>query len=312
MLLKVSVIIPVYKADQFLEKAVLSALQFDEVKEVLLIEDGSPDNSLEICNNLEKKYVKIKVLQHEDKANHGAGATRNLGLENATQDFVAFLDADDYYLSNRFDAEKLIFKETKIDGVFGALGVEFLSENGKKEFAEKFKGNQLTTVKHSAEGLDVFYGLLGLNNNFGTFFHLNTLTIRTESLRKHNLKFNEELRVHQDSDFIIKLAYHCHLKSGNITEPIAIRGVHDDNRITKIKTYSNQYNERQGLLWTSIYSWSIDKNILSEYHKHIKLKHLAFKIANSQGFSKYVRFGIIAIFNPHILKTKYRFTYLKK
>jgi hypothetical protein len=54
--------------------------------------------------------------------------------------------------------------------------------------------------------------------------------------------------VHQDSDFIIKLAYHCHLKTGNITEAVAMRGIHDDNRITKIVKYSPQYNQRQFLM----------------------------------------------------------------
>ena len=207
----ISVIIPVYNAEEYLRKAVESANQFPEVVEIILCEDQSTDQSLALCESLEKEFSKVKLYQHPDKGNHGAAASRNLGLDKATQDFVAFLDADDYYLPNRFDEEKRIFVDEKIEGVFGAIGVEFLSEKGKKEFQEKFKIGNLTTVKHAAEGKDVFYGLLGLDASFGTFFHLNSLTIKTESLRKNNIRFNEKLRVHQDSDFIIKLAYHCYL-----------------------------------------------------------------------------------------------------
>ena len=112
--MNISIIIPVYNAERFLEKAVDSALQFSEVKEILLVEDGSPDQSLEVCKKLLIKDKRIKLLQHPDQGNHGAGASRNLGLEKATGDFIAFLDADDYYLINRFDAEKEIFNNEKI------------------------------------------------------------------------------------------------------------------------------------------------------------------------------------------------------
>src|SRR5687767_10956534 len=107
--MKISVIIPVYNAEKYVTQAVESALQFEEVYEVILIEDKSPDNALEVCRQLAEKNDRVKLFQHPDKGNHGAGPTRNLGLENATGDFIAFLDADDYYLPNRFDAEKELF-----------------------------------------------------------------------------------------------------------------------------------------------------------------------------------------------------------
>lgn len=310
--MRISVIIPVYNASAFLKKAVKSVLQLEDVKEILLIEDKSTDNSLEVCKKLENEFENVKLFQHPDKRNHGAGATRNLGLKMATADFVAFLDADDYYLPNRFEAEKKLFSDEKIEGVFNAIGTEFLSEKGEKEFKEKFKNTNLTTVKRNAEGKEVFYGLLGLENNFGSFFHLNGLTIRTESIRKNNLEFNESLRIHQDTDFIIKLAYHCHLKSGNIEEAVAVRGVHDDNRITKIITYSGKYNERQFLLWDSIYKWSKGKNIRKDYLEHIFLKKEAFRIALKTGSKKVIPLLFSAMRNPKILMTKYRFTFLYK
>jgi glycosyltransferase involved in cell wall biosynthesis len=61
----VSVIVPVYNAEEYLEKAVNSILQFEEVLEVLLIEDGSPDQSLQIARELQSRYLdKVKLLQH--------------------------------------------------------------------------------------------------------------------------------------------------------------------------------------------------------------------------------------------------------
>ena len=310
-MMNVSVIIPVYNAEHFLEKAVNSALQFDEVKEILLIEDASPDSSLEVCKRLTEQHERIKVLQHPDKGNHGAGATRNLGLEKATQEYISFLDADDYYLPNRFEVEKELFKDPKIEGVFGAIGVEFLSEKGKHNFQEKFKNTTLTTVKKHAEGESVFYGLLSLDRSFGSFFHLNGLTVRRAALHKNNLRFNSDLRLHQDTDFIYRLSYHCYLKSGNISEAVAMRGVHDNNRITGIKAYTPTYNEHQLKLWTSLANWAKDKDIKKDCKKHIRRQQTAFQLSVIDGIHRYFCVALHIIKDPKILKTRYRYLYLK-
>lgn len=308
--MNISVIIPVYNAERFLEKAVKSALQFPEVKEVLLCEDRSPDGSLEICKKLEQADQRVRTLQHADKGNHGAGATRNLGLDHAAQDFIAFLDADDYFLANRFDAEKELFKDPKIEGVFGALGTEFLSEKGQAEFKDKFGDIRLTTAKYPVEGRQIFYDLLGYKPGFGTFFHLDTLTVRKAALNGHHLRFNEKLRVHQDQDFITKLAYHCHLKSGNITEAIAVRGVHDDNRITKIKSLSKDYKNKQKLVWESLHAWAKDKPMTAEYKTHIKRQMMAYQIAVAPGTARYAALISNILRDYQLLRTRYRYIYL--
>lgn len=306
--MKISVIIPVYNAAAFLKKAVESALQFEEVVEVVLAEDASTDASLVLCKQLAQEDERVILCQHQDKGNHGAAETRNLGIKKSTSDFIAFLDADDYYLPNRFDAEKTLFNNEKIEGIFGALQTEFITEKGKAEFQEKFKNNELTTVQYQAEGNDIFEGLLGLSTKtFGSFFHLNTLTVRRSSLIKYNLFFNKDLRVHQDSDFIIKLAYHCHLKTGIIDKAIAIRGVHDDNRITKIKQYSPKFYSNQYQLQDSLYQWASATHLEKKYLQKIKLDYLSFKTAHKKGIVKYFFYIISAIQNPELLKTRYRF-----
>lgn len=312
-MLKISVIIPVYNASAFLAKAVESALQFGEIMEILLVEDGSTDHSLEVCEKLCKQNEKIFLFQHPDHGNHGAGASRNLGLKMASQEFIAFLDADDYYLPNRFDAEEEIFKNNRIEGVFGAIGTEFLTKKGKQEFEEKFKNIKLITVNFPAEGMQVFEGLLGLTEEtFGTFFHLNTLTVRKSSISKHQLKFNENLRVHQDSDFIIRLAFCTYLKSGIIGKAIAIRGVHDDNRITKIVRYSKNYNGRQFLLWQSLYEWSRFEKINLRAKNEIYLNYSAFKLSLNEKPTRFFTTILEILKNPRILKSRYRFTYLNR
>ncbi|MDQ0784193.1 glycosyltransferase family 2 protein [Chryseobacterium sp. W4I1] len=312
-MIEISVIIPVYNAAEFLEKAVNSATYFDEVKEVILAEDQSTDHSLEICKKLAFENSKVRVFQHPNGENRGAGASRNLGIDHATCDFIAFLDADDYYLPNRFDAEKKLFSDSNVEGIFGAIGTEYLTEKGKQEFESKFKEISLSTVNYPAEGEEVFRGLLSLTpKTFGTSFHLNSLTIRRNSLKQYNIRFNETLRVHQDSELILRLAYHCHLKTGIIDKAIAIRGIHDDNRITKIIKYTPQYNQRQFLLWRSMNDWAVLNRISPEYKKRIYLIYKSFDLSLKTGLPKYGNILLEVIKNPEILKTKYRFTYYNR
>ncbi|MBF8457725.1 glycosyltransferase family 2 protein [Kaistella sp. G5-32] len=312
-MLKISVIIPVYNASAFLKKAVESALQFEEVKEILLIEDCSRDDSLKVCQELTLEYSRVQLFQHPDKGNHGAGATRNLGLKKASQEFIAFLDADDYYLPNRFDAEKELFKNEKTEGVFGAIGTEFLTEKGKEKFKEKFNTNTLSTVNYVAEGQKIFEGFFGNGKFLGAFFSLIALTIRKSALERESLQFNEKLRVHQDSDFITKLMYHCHLQTGIIDQPISMRGVHDDNRITSVINYSEDYYNKQMLLAESRYNWAKEQKAMpKEILLNFRLSYLTYKIGLTPTPIKYFNFVWHALQNPKLFKTRYRFLALKK
>lgn len=92
---KVTVIVPVYNAELYLERCVNSLIQqtINEV-EILLIDDGSTDRSSELCDWMAQQDERIKVFHKE---NEGQGLARNLGLQMATGKYVCFLDSDDYY-----------------------------------------------------------------------------------------------------------------------------------------------------------------------------------------------------------------------
>lgn len=306
----ITVIIPVYNAAAFLEKAVNSCIQFSEVREILLIDDGSQDDSLQIAHDLSKEFTQIKVLQHPDKKNHGVSATRNLGIDRATQEFITFLDADDYWLPNRFDAERKIFKDPKVDGVFGALDTEFVTEEGKKQYLAKFGGVGLTTVNFPAEGKDIFYGLIGMKGGFGSFFSMIALTVRRSALE--NLRLDEKMGIGEDKEFTIKLAWEKNLKTGIIDRPVAIRTGHENNSITKVTNYSTKFFHHNALLYESLYKWSCTKKDMpADVVALFKNKYLSNRIAAASGLKKYRLFITSAVFNPALLKTRYRYYALK-
>ncbi|MDR6404078.1 MULTISPECIES: glycosyltransferase family 2 protein [Chryseobacterium] len=275
--MKISVIIPVYNAEKYITYAVESALQFDEVWEVILIEDKSPDNALQVCKSLADKYSKVKLFQHPDKNNHGPGESRNLGILKSTGDFIAFLDADDYYLPNRFDAENVLFKYPEIEGVYGALGVEYYSEKARKQYYTIFK-NHLTTVYKRHPPSDIFLGQINMQGRFG-LFTLDGLTIRKESLFKIDSLFKPHLGYHEDTEFLIRLSYYLDLYPGILEEAVAIRGVHENNRITKIDAKIINSATTRVLLWKEINEWAErEEGIPEDIKLHIKRMHRSLKL----------------------------------
>lgn len=99
---KVSVIVPVYKVERYFSQCIESILTQTYINwELILVDDGSPDKSGRICDDYADKDSRIRVVH---KQNAGVGAARNTGLENATGEFIAFVDSDDFcessYLEN--------------------------------------------------------------------------------------------------------------------------------------------------------------------------------------------------------------------
>ncbi|WP_111672177.1 glycosyltransferase family 2 protein [Algoriphagus litoralis] len=101
--LTVSAILPIYNAEMTLTRAVESLLLQPEITQIILVEDGSRDKSLEICKKLESQHAQITLLQHPNGQNKGAPASRNLGLEHVRNPWIQFMDADDQLLPGKIE-----------------------------------------------------------------------------------------------------------------------------------------------------------------------------------------------------------------
>lgn len=90
----ISIIIPIYNAEKYIGRCLESVLaQTHEKLEILIVDDGSSDNSLEICRDYAEKDSRIKVLHKE---NGGVSSARNLGLKSCSGEYIGFIDSDDY------------------------------------------------------------------------------------------------------------------------------------------------------------------------------------------------------------------------
>lgn len=128
---KVSVIIPVYNVAPYLQRCVDSVLrQTYEDKEIILVDDGSTDESGRICDNYEAQYPQIRVLH---KKNGGLASARNAGLDIATGEYIEFVDSDDWIAPDTIGYCMALFRSTEhIDVVqFGIAEVASQDEKYK-------------------------------------------------------------------------------------------------------------------------------------------------------------------------------------
>ena len=130
---KLSVIVPVYNAEQYLRRCVDSILDATiflggEKSEIILIDDGSIDDSSRICNELAEKNREIKVFHI---SNQGVSKARNYGIENSRGKYIAFVDADDYIEKNMY---KIMIAQMESDSTLdvGVCLWNFIDQNGKK------------------------------------------------------------------------------------------------------------------------------------------------------------------------------------
>lgn len=249
----ISVIIPVYNAAAFIEKAVGSALQQSQVEEVIVVNDGSTDNSLQILMRLQQNDSRIKIYHHQNGLNKGRSASRNLALKKASMPYIAFLDADDFFLEKRFEAENKIFNnDPSVEGVYNAIGVHFY----RPYTDEEFNSLSLVTLTEPIPPDLLFQTLLHTKNGY---FSIDGLTIKKEVLNKIGF-FEEHLVVAEDTEWLLKMTLKCKLVPGNIYSPVAKRGVHDFNVFNKNELYKYHRQKK----FESLIQWSL-KNKIENY-----------------------------------------------
>lgn len=255
----ISVITPAYNAEQYVERAVLSALAQPEVAEVVLVEDGSTDGTLGKCRALAAVDTRVKLHCHPGGGNRGAAAARNIGLAKATQPLIAFLDADDYYLPGRFAVTLERLRDSSVDGVYEAIGVAYESEAAREKFlaarGDSLTADGLTTIRSGIAPEDLCCELL---EGRAGFCSLDGLTLRREIIAKIG-KFHEALNLHEDYHFLIRAVYAARLVAGTVDRPVTMRWVHGSNRITRATNDVSRPYMRA--LWRDLISWGLDKGM---------------------------------------------------
>ena len=185
----VSVIVPVYKAEKWLHRCVDSILaQTMEDFELLLIDDGSPDRSGEICDEYAAKDSRVRVFHKE---NGGVSSARNWGLDNAQGEWISFVDADDWV-----EVDYLAGLTEKLDADFITGGLKDTLGNVYKEESQCFYNDEIGDFfrLHNA---DIF-----IRSTWGKL-------VRYKVIKENSLRFDEKIRFGEDAFFWRNVLLKC-------------------------------------------------------------------------------------------------------
>jgi glycosyltransferase involved in cell wall biosynthesis len=190
MSVKVSIIVPVYNASSTLDRCLCSVMdQTYDLFEVILVDDGSVDDSPAICDRYAEEDSRFRVIH---KANGGVSSARNAGLQVADGDFIMFLDADDVLSQDALEVMSLKDCDLIMGGFRKVVA-------GKIDYVRVPKYNK---VYDGAMQLSVF-----LNDNIGSSdcFMLNSSCFklyRGSLIHENGLKFDESLKYGEDKIFV--------------------------------------------------------------------------------------------------------------
>lgn len=245
----ITVIMPVYNAERFLEKSVESVLeQTHSNLELILIDDCSKDNSLLLAERYVKKDERIKVIRNEK--NQGVAITRNSGIQVAKGEYIALLDSDDVWEKNKLEKQLQLIKKEQAEIVY--CSYDFIDE----------RGNQI---------LHPF--VVPEKTNFNQMLYANdigcsTVLIKTDFFQKHLFQttfYHEDyalwMEMLQDGAKAVGLSeVYVHYRK--------VTGSRSDNKINAAKQRWKIFREELNMpVWKCVWAfWNYTKNGIKKHY----------------------------------------------
>lgn len=199
----ISIVVPVYNAEKYLDKCIQSIInQKYSNLEIILVDDGSKDNSLGLCKKYAENDKRIKVIHKE---NGGVSTARNAGIESASGDFIAFIDSDDYIDENMYFNMMQKASEYKCDVVM----CDCYKINGdKKEVFTHDIRSGFYNKKHLYK--EYFDKLLMLDSiNYPPTITNVVMLIKTDIIKSNKLKYKEGIKFSEDLLFGSQVMYYA-------------------------------------------------------------------------------------------------------
>ena len=245
----ISIIIPAYNVQDFIIDCIESLLLVNLEKEIIVIDDGSTDDTFSILRGYKNKHSCIKIFSQK---NQGSSSARNKGVSLAKGKFLAFIDSDDYINPNNF---KLLVNNANDDDLDVIYGSGYRNKKGK---IKNLRKNPDLSI-NKTNGTDLFEKLLK-NKNYLPVVWLGIY--KRDFLLLNNLLFNPDLRLGEDGDFTTRVLlnakkcsyknipfYFYNIRSGTLSstdytkDGLKIMHIAINNALSILKEYKIENNK---------------------------------------------------------------------
>lgn len=280
---KLTVIVAAYNVEKYIEKCLASLVnQTYKNLKILVVNDGSTDNTKQIIEKYEKEYENLKLL---NKENGGLSSARNFGLKNTKTKYVTFVDGDDYLELNTYELIMKKIEEEKTDlGIF----------NFKKVYSQKIINSKLDEKIYNKNFLKYLFS----KSTEADIVVWNKI-FKTDIILKNQIYF-ENRAYFEDTGFIFRYLYF--VKKVSLVELPLYNYIQRENSITKkfnpiiINSCENTYK--------IIKEFYIENNKYEKYRNEIEDMYLRMKIYTLNNSLKYSGNYNFKITWQEIFKTK--------
>lgn len=267
-----TVVIPTYNCEKFLYNSVLSLINHDynDLVEVIIVNDGSKDNSIKIANELKKISPSVKVI---DKENGGHGSTINHGIKHATGRYFRLMDGDDYYITDNFVTFLQKLQNEDADIVLTDLVEDFAIDAIKRN--SKHYDNLLHYQKLYLD--DLIYSGYGFKQ-WGPL--LSTTTCKTQLLKQANFMIDEHC-------FYVDMEYNflTYSQSQTVTYyPLEIYNYYlgRSGQSMSIESRKKNYLHHEKVCLRLLEEFRKSQDSLSDHKKTYILKHIIEPMCKGQ------------------------------
>lgn len=238
---RISIVVPVFNIEKYIERCLKSLInQSVPIHEIILVDDGSTDNSGDICDFYANKYNNIKVIHKE---NGGLGYARNSGIEKATGDYIAFVDGDDYISVNRIENMLLALKKNNSDSCLAGHTRITKNSNIVKENPEKNKVYSDRKITQC-----VIPRMLGNTPGQNDAIEMSSCMVvySKKIIDDHCIRFPSEREIISE-DLVFNISYFSHSNCVCISDDVGY--YYCDNEGSLTNTYRKDRFEKQVVLY---------------------------------------------------------------
>lgn len=229
----ISIIIPMHNAEKTIEKTINSVLnQKYEQYEIILIDDASTDNTVEICNKIKeqnnKKMIKILLIEKS-----GPSKARNEGIKIASGKYIMFLDADDYYENNMLE---IMYNKVKANNdTLVCCNFYEVYQNGNKRSAKFITDYEVKGKENLYKGIEYLQENFKFNTLWNKIYFKNIID-------KHHINFDENINMGEDYKF--NITYCNHINSIQYIEQCLYNYVISQESLCATYDKTNEFERR--------------------------------------------------------------------
>lgn len=302
----ISVIVPVYNGEDYLDRCIESIVnQTYKNLEIIIINDGSTDNSVKISSKWEKKDKRIKNINQKNK---GVSATRNKGIDLCKGEYITFIDCDDYICNDYIET---LYNEINLKKYDVVISNAIIISNGKETPFNNIKTPETLTSEIALKKM--LAGRYFQTVCWGKLY-------KTSLIKK--IRFNEKMKIAEDLDFLLRVfeksskvlltnhyKYYYVIRNDSTVRTLSTKTFDEFNYCNEvIEKYKNTSLEKYAIKHyvnvniSYAFNYDLNKENLKQIKSNIKKYKKYYSIFSDASRNEKVKYKLVMYFYPLVKK----------